>query len=141
MRKHVKGNVSWVGFTDWELEPFEQSDYKPERKVKRTSRGTMVRTKSEMLIEERLCFYYLENRYEQVLHIGEYKYAPDFTIKRADEKIFYWEHMGLVSDIGYYDRQLSKLRLFYGVGIVPWDKLLISFDDQNGDVDMNVSYR
>ena len=27
MRKHVKGNVSWVGFIDWELESFHGDDY------------------------------------------------------------------------------------------------------------------
>ena len=27
MRKHVKGNVSWVGFIDWELETFHGDDY------------------------------------------------------------------------------------------------------------------
>ena len=27
MRKHVKGNVSWVGYIDWELETFHGDDY------------------------------------------------------------------------------------------------------------------
>ncbi|MBQ9407557.1 MAG: MBL fold metallo-hydrolase [Desulfovibrio sp.] len=27
MRKHVKGNISWVGFIDWELETFHGDDY------------------------------------------------------------------------------------------------------------------
>lgn len=27
MRKHVKGNVSWVGYLDWELESFHGDDY------------------------------------------------------------------------------------------------------------------
>ncbi len=27
MRKHVKGNVSWVGYIDWELEKFHGDDY------------------------------------------------------------------------------------------------------------------
>ena len=27
MRKHVKGNVSWVGYLDWELEKFHGDDY------------------------------------------------------------------------------------------------------------------
>ena len=27
MRKHVKGNVSWVGYIDWELESFHGDDY------------------------------------------------------------------------------------------------------------------
>ena len=27
MRRQVKGNVSWVGFIDWELEKFHGDDY------------------------------------------------------------------------------------------------------------------
>ena len=27
MRKHVTGNVSWVGYIDWELESFHGDDY------------------------------------------------------------------------------------------------------------------
>ena len=27
MREHVKGNVSWVGYIDWELESFHGDDY------------------------------------------------------------------------------------------------------------------
>ena len=27
MRKHVKANVSWVGYIDWELEWFHGEDY------------------------------------------------------------------------------------------------------------------
>ena len=27
MKKHVKGNVSWVGYIDWELEKFHGDEY------------------------------------------------------------------------------------------------------------------
>ena len=27
MKRHVKGNVSWVGYLDWELENFHGDDY------------------------------------------------------------------------------------------------------------------
>ena len=27
MKRHVKGNVSWVGYLDWELEHFHGDDY------------------------------------------------------------------------------------------------------------------
>ena len=27
MRKQVKNNVSWIGYTDWELESFHGDDY------------------------------------------------------------------------------------------------------------------
>ncbi len=27
MRRHVKGNVSWIGYIDWELESFHGDDY------------------------------------------------------------------------------------------------------------------
>ena len=120
----------------WGEQPYKQSDYKPELKRKRTSRGLMVRSKSEQLIAELLYSYGIPCRYEAELRIGEAVYAPDFTIRRADGKIFYWEHMGLISSIGYYDRQLSKLRVYYGAKIVPWDNLILSFDNDSGDLDV-----
>ena len=37
MRKHVKGNVSWVGYIDWELESFHVDISMIRRKVIRTA--------------------------------------------------------------------------------------------------------
>lgn len=119
----------------WMNAPYQQSDFKPELKRFNTSFGLKVRSKSELIIAELLHSLGVAFRYEEVLKIGNITYAPDFTIMRDDGSIIYWEHFGLIGNIGYYDRQLSKLRVFYGAGIVPWKNLIISYDDENGVID------
>ncbi len=120
----------------WDAQPFEQSGYRPEGKRMRTSRGLYVRSKSELLIAELLYRCGIPFRYEQVLHVGSAAVVPDFTIRRHDGKIFYWEHMGLISDPAYFDRQLQKLRLYYSAGIRPWRDLIVSFDGDDGTIDV-----
>ena len=76
----------------WEQEEYEQSTYKIEQKTQMTSFGLQVRSKSELLIAEKLREFKVPFRYEQVLHIGNTQVIPDFTIRRSDGKVFLWEH-------------------------------------------------
>ncbi len=116
----------------WEKAPYAKSDYRSENRVFMTSRGLMVRSKSEVIIAELLYAYGIPFRYEELRFIDGTAYAPDFTIMRADGSIVYWEHMGKVDSFRYFDRQLSKLRTYYTEGIVLWKNLIITFDDENG---------
>ncbi len=119
----------------WMNEPFQQSDFKPEAKRFQTSFGLKVRSKSELIIAELLRSLGIPFRYEAVVQVGNAAYAPDFTILRPDGSTVYWEHWGLVSNLSYYDRQLTKLRAYYSAGIVPWNNLIISYDDESGVID------
>ena len=87
----------------WETEPYEKSDYKKCDLKNMTSRGLLVRSKSELLIAELLYKYALPFRYEQVYRTDRYTLSADFTIKRSDEKIFIWEHQGKVDLQSYVD--------------------------------------
>ena len=120
----------------WENMPYEQSDYRPEGKRMRTGRGLMVRSKSELLIAELLYRYDVPFRYEQVLHVGSMIIVPDFTIKRSDGQIFYWEHMGRISDPVYFERQIQKVRIYHSAGIMPGRDLLVSYDGPDGTIDI-----
>ena len=44
----------------------------------------------------------------------------------------------MVSDLGYYEKQLAKLRMYYSEGIVPWDNLIISYDNYQGELDLSL---
>ena len=102
----------------WMQEEYEHFKYKPEEKRQITSRGLRVRSKSEVLIAEKLYGYSLDNRYEQVIHIGSIDVAPDFTIRRSDGKIFLWEHEGLTNNQRYIDWQIKKLQLYASIGFI-----------------------
>ena len=117
---------------------YEQFTYRPEEKRHITSRGLKVRSKSELLIIEQLYDYLLPTRYEQVIHIDGYNLAPDFTIRRADGKIFYWEHEGLTNETKYLERQIKKSQIYASAGIVPWDNLIVTYDTADGNIDLRI---
>ena len=122
--------------SDWANAEYEHFNYKPEEKKQITSRGLRVRSKSEVLIAEKLYSYSLAERYEQVMHIGSIDIGPDFTIRRSDGKIFIWEHEGLTNNKRYVDWQIKKLQLYASIGFYPWDNLIITYDNVDGIIDL-----
>lgn len=122
----------------WMQEPYKQSDYKPERKTHLTSRGLAVRSKSEVLIAEKLYEYQVPFRYEQVLTIGKYNLSPDFTLKSRSSEIFYWEHCGLPGNKEYMKHHKWKMEMYESVGIVPWKNLIVTYDDPDGNINLGI---
>ena len=122
---------------DWAGQPYEQSSYMPERKIHTTSRGLLVRSKSELAIAETLYKYEVPFRYEQLLEIGAYKLAPDFMPrnKRTGEQ-FYWEHCGMPENKEYMKHHKWKMNLYESVGIVPWKNLIVSYDGADGTLNI-----
>lgn len=124
--------------SEWEREPYEQSDYKPEAKRQITTRGLCVRSKSELLIAEKLYMHKIPFRYEQVMHFDTITLIPDFTIRRSDGKIFLWEHEGLTNIQKYLDWQSHKGKLYASKGFVPWDNLIVTYDSADGLIDLRI---
>ena len=86
---------------------------------------------------EKLRQYGIPFRYEATTGIPDLPYVPDFMIKRPrDGKIFYWEHFGDVNDEKYMKRNGRKLERYEEYGIVPWDNLIITYDFQDGGVNV-----
>ncbi|MCQ2553408.1 MAG: hypothetical protein MJ150_03795 [Clostridia bacterium] len=124
--------------TDWANQPFEQLDWMIEEKRHITSRGLKVRSKSEILIAERLYANNIQFRYEEIIHCGKTRVAPDFTIKKSNGSIWYWEHEGLTSADAYLKRQKQKHETYALLGIVPWKNLIVTYDNENGDIDLRI---
>ncbi|MBQ9960869.1 MAG: hypothetical protein IJP00_03075 [Firmicutes bacterium] len=121
----------------WATEAYKQSDYKPEMRRFTTSRFLKVRSKSELLIAEKLYEHEIDFRYEQVIAFEYKEFAPDFTIRRkSDGKTFYWEHCGRTSDEIYNKHNRWKLAQYEKMGIVPWDNLIITYDTEDGLLNM-----
>lgn len=121
----------------WINEPFETSSKYPERKVHQTSKGELVRSKSEALIACMLDAYQVPYRYEAALQLGKIKVFPDFTILRPrDNKIIYWEHFGLMDDPEYIRTTLKKLLLFREQGLRIGEDIIITFDSADGGIDV-----
>lgn len=136
--KMIEESLRFKEQSEWMKDEYEQSNYKEEEKKHVTSRGLKVRSKSELLIAEKLYEYKVDFRYEQVMHIGKTTIVPDFTIRREDGKIIYWEHEGLTNVDSYIKWQRNKADLYASNGIVPWDNFIVTYDNAEGNIDLRI---
>jgi ATP-dependent exoDNAse (exonuclease V) alpha subunit len=112
--------------------------------IHRTERGDLVRSKSELVIADKLHARGIDYAYEQPLNFadGRVRY-PDFTISdHARGVTFYWEHLGMLEDPAYRARWERKRAQYIAGGIKPWqdvgesDGILIETrDDPSGGLD------
>lgn len=112
--------------------------------IHRTERGDLVRSKSELVIADKLHARAIDYAYEQplILSDGRVRY-PDFTIAdHASGVTYYWEHLGLLSDLGYRARWERKRAEYFEAGIWshkegggPEGTLIETQDDEKGGLD------
>ena len=109
-----------------------------DRLIHRTSRGEMVRSKSEVIIADLLA-----SHYERPLKIEGVTKFPDFTIEDMDLGLtFYWEHCGMLHVPDYRRRWEEKLGWYKSHDILPLEDgtgengtLIFTRDDDNGSID------
>lgn len=91
-----------------------------DRLIHRTRRGELVRSKSEVIVADRLADLGVDYVYEKGLTIdGETRY-PDFTIEDDASGItYYWEHCGMLNDPDYKARWEAKRAWYRKHGILP----------------------
>ncbi len=109
-----------------------------ENKKMITSHGLRVRSKSEVLIAEKFYENKVEFHYEEILHIGQEVFVPDFTIKADNGDLIYWEHCGMTGNQSYMRHHNMKIKKYEKIGIVPWKNLIITYDDENGNIDLAI---
>ena len=91
-----------------------------ENLIHRTARGEMVRSKSEVIIADRLADLDVEYTYERPLTIEGVTKYPDFTIEDMETGItFYWEHCGMLHVPNYRKRWEEKLAWYEKHSILP----------------------
>ena len=92
--------------------------------IHRTTRGELVRSKSEVIIANLLHALGITYAYEQPFtgQDGSVRY-PDFTIEDAEtgQRVFL-EHLGLLSEPAYRRRWLAKLDWYRSQGVLPEDE-------------------
>ena len=128
----------WCDTEKWANEPYPMSDYRSDEKKHTTSRGLHVRSKSELLIAEKLYEFDIPFRYEEVIMIAGRQYAPDFKILRKSGKLVYWEHLGLMENQDYRHKNKWKLSVYEHAGIVPWRNLIVTYDEYDGGINLAV---
>lgn len=91
--------------------------------IHQASDGEMLRSKSELLIYQRLINKGLNPIYEKKLVIKEVEKLPDFTIENEDTGIvYYWEHCGMLYDVEYKQRWEDKYQWYLENNILPFSE-------------------
>ena len=90
-----------------------------------------VRSKSEVIIADRLYSQGIAYRYEERLILeneGEFfRYYPDFSIlNKRTRQVIYWEHLGKLSDEEYLISNLNKLEVYAHNGIIIGKNLIVT---------------
>ena len=110
--------------------------------IHRTSHGEMVRSKSEVIIADRLADLRVEYIYERPLRIDNVTKYPDFTIEDVESgRNFYWEHLGMLHVPNYRKRWEEKLNWYKANDILPYEEgegekgtLIITSDSAQGGI-------
>src|SRR5690606_30947519 len=77
--------------------------------IHEASDGKLLRSKSELIIYQQLVNAKLKPLYERKLVIKEVEKLPDFTIiDEYSDKVYYWEHCGMMHDSEYRERWSEK---------------------------------
>ena len=121
----------------WAEANYRQSTYRAEEKIHMSVGGMNVRTKSELLIADRLEVHQLPTRYEEEIGYRQYTFSPDFSIMTR-KGIIYWEHCGMMGNPDYRRRNEWKLEIYNKMGIVPWKNLIVTYDFEDGGLDMRI---
>ena len=135
-------------FTELELEGLQKNEnsiptfynikskWYDEKLIHKTKDGTLVRSKSEVIIYNELLTSHVDFNYEKELVLSEQnKLLPDFTIE-TPKGIVYWEHLGMLNDIDYKNRWEHKKLLYKQIGISEKNEnLIITEDDVYGGID------
>jgi len=112
--------------------------------IHHSERGDLLRSKSELVIADKMHARGIDYAYEQPLALGKGRVRyPDFTITDHARGVnFYWEHLGMLDDPGYRARWERKRAEYLAAGIKPWQEgggqegtLIETRDESGGGLD------
>lgn len=136
--KYKKALISPIEVDDetyaknWEEKEYKKKEIKPEEVETQyfTQKGEQVRSKSEIIIADRLFALGIPYHYEEVLMLkGEWEVYPDFTIlDKKKRRIVYLEHFGMMDSPEYLDSFFWKIHRYAESGIVLGHNLIATFE-------------
>jgi hypothetical protein len=117
--------------------------YLEERLIHRSGKGEPMRSKSEVIIADRLAAAGVEYEYEtKFVGTDGRMRIPDFTIADDDSgRTYYWEHCGMLGDPAYAKKWAEKKAWYREQKILPHDEgggergtLIETQDDEKGGI-------
>ena len=118
-----------------------KSDEPPyaEHLIHKTEKGHMVRSKSELVIANKLFQLGIPYEYERPYELPELerKIWPDFRFTDPSGDTIIWEHLGMLHKDDYRESWERKLQLYNEQGFTEGVNLFTSRDDERGGLDSN----
>ncbi|MDD3363109.1 MAG: hypothetical protein PHW34_15695 [Hespellia sp.] len=115
--------------TEWINTQYNSNPNYPEYLLHQTFSGHKVRSKSEVIIANTLFTNKIPYRYECALTLDEATYYPDFTILHPQtEKLYYWEHFGMLDKTTYRNTALNKMNNYIAHDIIPSINLITTYE-------------
>lgn len=104
----------------------------------RTLKGDMVRSKSEVILADRLWVKGVAYRYECPVMINGKIIHPDFTaLRRRDNKFVYIEHCGMLDKPEYAESFVVRINDYNKEGIYLGDRLFLTFETSKTPLDIS----
>ena len=122
---------------EWFTMPYAENTSFPEYKTITAYNGLKTRSKSEALILERYGSKNIFYHYDEMVWMKDKKVSPDIIALRKDGTFFIHEHAGLWSE-EYMRKNQWKFALYESAGFVQGKNMLISFDDENGNINLKL---
>ena len=123
----------------WMNEPYVLKPFKKGVPVYKSIRGERVRSKSEVMIADRMYARGVPYKYECPIMIGGKVIHPDFSSMRmSDHKIIYHEHCGMMDDPDYVNDLVERVNLYNQAGIIQGDRLTFTFETSDKPLDIRV---
>lgn len=113
----------------WASQPYPSNSYYPEQLKYRTTKGRMVRSKSERTIANMLEKYEIPYRYEPEMVFDGKTIYPDFVLMRADGTLIIWEHFGLMDQNDYQMSALQKQERYRRAGYHQHTNLICTYEE------------
>lgn len=128
---------------EWEGVKYEGLSFFEDTPEFYSRRGERVRSKSEILIADKLCTLGLPYRYEYPLYLGrQTPVYPDFTILDVGErKTVVYEHFGMMQDEKYARDALSKIKEYEKAGYLIGENFLFTMESADCPLDMRLFER
>ncbi|MBQ3123256.1 MAG: hypothetical protein IJP24_04505 [Firmicutes bacterium] len=123
----------------WAEAPYLQSLYKKNlARIHNSSYNLSVRSKSELMLVEKYYHFKIPFHYDEIIIINNEILIPDFILPGKKYPFYFWEHCGMPSNPEYMKHHKNKLALYESVGIAPWTNLIVTYDDEYGNFDMQI---
>lgn len=127
----------------WMERPYTHKQISDDVPFFKTMNGERVRSKSEVIIADRLSLNSVPYKYEcpLVLQIDDELITihPDFTLLRmSDRKVLYFEHCGMMDNEEYADELVKRINQYSRAGIILGDRLFLMFETSKTPLDVRV---